>query len=261
MAGEVKARHRVAAWARGRVVNLRARETRHRAAAWGVHIYTACGLPLAFLAAIALARADARLFFLAMWTTCVIDATDGTLARRVKVREVLPTFDGRKLDDIVDYLTFVFLPVLALPALGILGPSLQWVSVLPLFASAYGFCQERAKTQESFVGFPSYWNVLVLYLYVLKPDPMVSAAILVVLSILVFVPIHYIYPSKARMLKRVTLGLGALWALLLIPLCFAPDGPWARTLALLSTPFPVYYLILSAVHHVKNAKHETPVTT
>lgn len=233
---------------------------RHQAAAWGVHLYTALGLPLAFLAAVALAKQDAELFFLCLWTTTVIDATDGTLARRLRVREILPTFDGRKLDDIVDYLTFVFLPVLALPALQILPPGQEWLAVFPLVASAYGFCQEKAKTQESFVGFPSYWNIVVLYLYVLDPPGAVSAAILLVLSILVFVPIHYLYPSKAKLLRPVTVVFGSLWALALIPVCLAPNEPWAKQVTLYSLAFPAYYFVLSLVHHFRHAHHESAVT-
>jgi phosphatidylcholine synthase len=238
-------------------------ERQRKAMAWGVHVYTMLGLPLAFVQAVALSqgRAGAAIFFLSMWLACVVDATDGTLARRIRVREVLPDFDGRKLDDIVDYLNFVFLPVLALPALGILDGKLAWLAVLPLFASAYGFCQERAKTEESFVGFPSYWNVLVLYLYVLQTRSGVSAAWVTILSILVFVPIHYIYPTKAKLMRRTTLAFGSVWALMLIPVCLNPDASWAPAVAWASTPFPVYYMILSGVHHVRNSKHESAVTT
>jgi phosphatidylcholine synthase len=216
---------------------------------------------LAFLAAEALSRGDAGQFFFCMWWTCVIDASDGAMARAVRVREVLPDFDGRKLDDIVDYLTFVFLPALAFPALGVLDGRWTWVSVLPLMASAYGFCQERAKTQESFVGFPSYWNIVALYLYVLAPAPEVAAGIVILLSILVFVPMHYIYPSKARLWKRVTFVFGTAWALAVAPVCLWPDAPWAAQLAWWSTPFPAYYFVVSFIHHVKNSRHQTAVTT
>jgi phosphatidylcholine synthase len=234
---------------------------RQRAAAWGVHLYTALGLPLAFLSAVALAKGDAGMFFLYAWIACVIDATDGFLARRLRVREVLPYFDGRKLDDIVDYLNFVFLPVLSLPALGMLGEGMEWVSVLPLMASAYGFCQERAKTEESFVGFPSYWNVLVLYLYVLHPSPLVAAITIGVLSLLVFVPIHWIYPSKAKLLKPITVAGGTIWALALVPVCLNPEAPWARDVAFWSMLYPAYYVVLSLVHHSRVHKSETAVTT
>ena len=47
------------------------------------------------------------------------------------------------------------------------GP-LAWLLWLPLLASAYGFSQVNAKTPDGFfLGFPSYWNIIAFYLYVL----------------------------------------------------------------------------------------------
>ncbi len=227
-----------------------------RFAAWGVHFYTALGLPLSALAMEALTRQDANAFFGYLWVACFVDSTDGTMARRVKVREVVPEFDGRKLDDIVDFLTFAFLPALAVPALGLVPKEWAWVAVLPLMASGYGFCQEKAKTPESFVGFPSYWNIVVLYLYVLGATPIVTTAVLAFLSLLVFVPIHYVYPTKAKLWKPVTIGFGALWAAAMAPVCFFPDAAWAPTVTWISLLYPAYYLVISIVHHQRVHDHE-----
>jgi phosphatidylcholine synthase len=223
----------------------------HRAAAWGVHIYTALGLPLALLAAGALWRGNAELFFVALWTTCVIDATDGALARKLRVKDVLPAFNGRRLDDIIDFITFVFLPALALPALGILPEGYAWVAAAPLLSSAYGFCQENAKTDDAFVGFPSYWNIVVLYLYVLEAPPAWAIGTVVVLSVLVFVPIHYVYPSRTRLLMPVTVVFGSLWAALTLALALAPHASWAYKLGWISMSYPIYYFALSFVHHAR----------
>lgn len=220
-----------------------------RLAAWAVHLYTAMGLPLAYLCADALVRGDARTFFLASFLACAVDASDGALARKVGVKSVLPEFSGRRLDDIVDYLHFVVLPLAAIPALGLLSSdNAPWV-ILPLMASAYGFCQDQAKTEDAFVGFPSYWNVLAVYLYVLGASETAVIASLTVLSVLIFVPIHYIYPSRTPLLKPWTVGLGLIWALMIGTLLLNPDAPWARSLAFVSFYYPVWYLTLSAVHH------------
>lgn len=221
------------------------------AAAWGVHLYTALGLPLAFLAVQAMAAGDASSFFIWSAIACWVDATDGFLARRVGVKEVLPTFSGRRLDDIIDYLHFVCLPLAALPALGMLPAEQAWIVVLPLMASAYGFCQEDAKTDDAFVGFPSYWNVLTLYLYVLAASPTVIIASLVVLSVLVFVPIHYLYPSRTRFLQPVTIGLGLVWTVMVFALSMRPHAGWAPTLAWISLFYPAYYTAVSFVHHAR----------
>jgi phosphatidylcholine synthase len=223
--------------------------TTHRVAAWGVHFYTALGLPLGALGLYGLWTHDLRLFFVSMWLATFIDSTDGFMARRLRVKEVIPWFDGRRLDDIVDYLMFVFVPAVGLPALGVLPGAWAPVALLAILSSAYGFCQEQAKTDDSFVGFPSYWNIIVIYLIVLDASPPVAAAVITVLAALVFVPVHYLYPSRTRFLRRYTFGLGVPWALLFGAFCVAPDAPWAVPLAWFTLYFPVYYLFASLAHH------------
>jgi phosphatidylcholine synthase len=224
---------------------------RRKLAAWGVHAYTALGLPLAFLSTVALFEKNIELFFALNCVAVFVDATDGTLARRVKVSEVLPAFDGRRLDDIVDFIIFAFLPSLALSVLEMLPKGLEWVAFVPMLSSAYGFCQDRAKTDESFVGFPSYWNIGVLYLVLLGTGPWVNLATILVFSVLVFVPIHYVYPTKTRMLKRFTIAFGYVWAAVMLLLALNLSAGWSRDVALLTTIFPLYYFAISAVNHVR----------
>jgi phosphatidylcholine synthase len=218
-------------------------------AAWGVHTYTALSLPIALVSTIALFQGQVELFFALNCLSVFVDATDGTLARRIRVREVLPDFDGRRLDDITDFITFAFLPSLALYVLGMMPAGLEWVAFVPLLASGYGFCQDRAKTEESFVGFPSYWNIGALYLYVLRAPPWVTLAVIVTFSILVFVPFHYVYPTKTRLLRGLTIGFGSAWAAVMCAVALHPTAPWAFEAALVSMAFPLYYFGLSAVHH------------
>ena len=223
--------------------------------AWGVHGYTGLGLPLSFLSMILLIRASqgnesaAGLFFVLNGLAMFVDATDGALARKVKVKEVLPGFDGSTLDNIIDFLTFAFLPAMALPLLGILPPEHYWAAVMPLLASGYGFCQTRAKTDESFVGFPSYWNLVVFYCYVLSFSTETVIALLAVLSVMVFVPIHYIYPSRTRLLRKVTVALGGVYYLMYMAVSWRPDAEWAVPVAWASMYYVAYYAVLSAVHH------------
>lgn len=221
----------------------------HRAFAWSVHLFTALGLPLAFLAMVGLWIGDERLVFGTLWLSSFVDSVDGTLARRLKVKEVTPTYDGALLDNIVDFLTFVFVPAFSLPALGLLPGHYAWVALFPLMASGYGFCQSEAKTDQSFVGFPSYWNILVLYWYVLDATPLNIAIQCVVFSALVFVPIHYLYPSKTRFLRRITLPVSVLWSFSILPLCIWPDAPWAPSFAWVTLLGPGYYFVASAFHH------------
>lgn len=223
--------------------------TPQRLAGWAVHAYTSLGLPLALYGAYALIEGDVASFFVANCIAVFVDATDGAMARAVDIKRVVPEFSGRRLDDLTDFLTFSFLPALALVHLNLLPAGFAWVAALPLLASGYGFCQERAKTDDAFVGFPSYWNIVLLYLYVLEASPWVVLATCVGLSILVFIPIHYVYPSRTAMLRPVTIGLGTIWALMLTAASAAIDAPWAKPLMWASWFYPVYYTVISAIHH------------
>src|SRR5206468_11477998 len=83
-------------------------------AGFALHGYTASGSVLAFL--IVLAAIDGRIVT-ALWlalVALVIDGTDGMIARRLRVSETIPWFDGGRLDDIVDYLTYAFAPIVLL---------------------------------------------------------------------------------------------------------------------------------------------------
>ena len=222
----------------------------HVAAAWGVHAYTALGLALGLASLDALWRGDAGTFLLFNLLAVFIDGSDGTLARKLRVKEVVP-FDGALLDNIADYLTYVFLPAAAFVAFELLPGDLRWVAMAPVLSSGYQFCQARAKTDESFVGFPSYWNLVLLYVLVLQPAPAVTAGVLLLLSILVFVPIHYLYPSRTQMLRPMTVTLGLIWFAACLAVGLNLDAPWARPVALASLSYIAYYIVLSGILHVR----------
>jgi phosphatidylcholine synthase len=179
-----------------------------------------------------------RWAFLLMVAATVVDATDGTLARRVRIKEAVPSFDGRRLDDIIDFLTYTFLPLLLVWRAGILPAGYEPWLFLPLVASIYGFCQVQAKTDDGyFLGFPSLWNVVALYLYALPFGSWTSLAIVAVLAILTFVPSRYLYPSLPGSFNRVTAILAIPWAISLVWIIWnLPDGSAASRLDLTTLP-------------------------
>ena len=222
-------------------------------AAWGVHFYTAFGAVLGFLALDATANSNYGLAFVWLTVATVIDCTDGTLARRVGVKQVLPNFDGARLDDIVDYLNYVVVPLVLAYHAELLphGTAGLIIGSLPLLASGYGFCQLDAKTEDHFFqGFPSYWNVVVFYFYTLGTARWFNIVALIVFSILVFVPMGYVYPSKNPAAQRTTYVLGIVWGVCMAVLLMQFPTP-SRPLAWISLFFPIYYMALSLHLHLR----------
>jgi phosphatidylcholine synthase len=212
-----------------------------------VHLYTASGTVLGLLIVLAAVEGKA---VTALWLGLValfVDGTDGMLARRFRVKETIPWFDGARLDDIVDYLTYVFAPVVLLWTTDHLPDgALGWaVAALPLLASSYQFCRVDAKTSDHFfLGFPSYWNVVAFYAIVLDLAPATVAGIVVVCAVLVFVPVRYLYPSRTTSLQGLTLAFTAVWGLtyVLLLVQVPSPNPWVVALSL---SYLVYYVGLS----------------
>lgn len=216
--------------------------------AWIAHVYTALGAGAALAAALALDAGDVRGAFLWLVVATVIDATDGVLARALRVKERLPWFDGGTLDNLVDFLTYVFVPALiVIKARLVPGGQAVPVATAMLLASGYGFSRADAKvatTDYFFTGFPSYWNIVCVYLVAWGLPPAVNAAILWGLVLLVFVPLRYVYPSRTVTWRGATVALGTSWGVLLTVVIWrlpATDGPWVW----LALVFPAYYLALS----------------
>ena len=214
--------------------------------AWLVHLYTACGAVVAFAALVCI---EQRLFtqtFWLMFLAGAIDATDGALARAARVKELLPWFDGARLDDIVDYTNYVLVPVFFMFRAELL-PAQDgwWLAAFPLLASAYGFCHTEAKTADHFFqGFPSYWNIVAFYFYVLRTPLWFNGFTILVLSVLVFVPIRYVYPSRSPLFRLSTIGMGVIWGLLLAVIINRLPEP-SPELAVVSLAYPVYYAAVS----------------
>ena len=214
--------------------------------AWLVHLYTALGAVVAFVTVIRIEQRSFQDAFWLMSLAVVIDATDGTLARAVRVKERLPWFDGDRLEDIVDYANYVIVPCLFLFYAHLLPrQDALWIGALPLLASAYGFCHKEAKTADHFfLGFPSYWNIVVFYLYALQTPRWVNGFSIIILSILVFVPIKYIYPSRSPRYRFLTNSFGALWAFCVLFIIYLLPEP-SHYLLFASLAFPAYYTLLS----------------
>lgn len=222
----------------------------HSIPAWFVHLYTSLGLIVAFANVVAIFNQQVRLSLLFFLLALFIDASDGTLARLVQVKKRVPGFDGRKLDDITDYINYTFLPILFVFQFHLLRPEDVWVIAVVLISGAYGFCQAGAKTEDhSFTGFPNYWNFLVMYLYWGNLDLRLNAAILLVFALLVWVPIPFI-SHRTKAFQRITLTLTLLFELLLLVMVLQSiPSPRLLTISLI---YPIYYVGVSLYLWQKN---------
>ena len=192
--------------------------------AWIAHLYTALGAGTALAATLAVFAGEFRQAFLWLARGGVhrLDRR-GAGPRGATSRSGCRGFDGETLDNVVDYLTYVFVPVLIMLRAGLWPADVAvGLGVAVLVASGYGFSRTDAKVDTidyAFTGFPSYWNIVALYLYAWRLPPAANAAVVAVLVALVFVPIRYVYPSRTRTWQPATLALGAAWAVLTAVVC------------------------------------------
>ena len=212
--------------------------------AWSVHALTAAGGAVGLLTLVALEARDFPLAVLLSMLALVIDSVDGSLARWADVKNEAPGLDGRRLDDIVDYLNYAAVPAFFMLASGRLD-SLFWACLVVL-SSAYGFSRSDAKTADHFfLGFPSYWNVLAIYLWWYAVPPWIGAYCVVFLAIAVFPPLRFVYPSRMSRLRGLTCGLGAVWIAAISLSMLLPRGAWTEALVLGSLGYPIYYTAIS----------------
>ncbi len=185
--------------------------------AWSVHLFTATGAVWGFLTLLAVFEQRWHAAILWIILAMFVDGFDGMLARWFRVKEYACGVDGALLDNIIDYLNYVVVAALILiKAPNLLPDGLEMVGAFSiLLTSAYQFTQIDAKTDDQsffFKGFPCYWNVLVLYMMMLRLNPWINLAILMLCNVLVFVPVKYIYPSRNTRLRKLTLILTYLYS-------------------------------------------------
>jgi phosphatidylcholine synthase len=221
--------------------------------AWAVHLYTALGAVMGFIALVAVFKHDYKLAFSMLAVALAIDSSDGALARKIRVKHVLPWIDGELLDNIIDYFTYVIVPVAIFMQPGILPAGYEYLALTVLLASAYGFCRTDAKgvIEHYFQGFPSYWNVMAFYFIVLATNPVANLLVMLLAVVMVFVPMRWLYPSRMETMRGLTIALGALWAVLGVVMIVRLPEP-SPVLGWLSMYFPIFYIAGSVVYHFRS---------
>jgi phosphatidylcholine synthase len=211
-----------------------------------VHLYTASTMVVLMVSTAFMLNDQLTAALFTMLLSIVIDATDGSLARRFKVKLHVPEYDGRTMDDIIDYVSYVFLPAIFMLKAGMLLEPAIIFCCCPLIASAFGFSRVDAKLDDDgfFIGFPSYWNIVVAYFYLTGSPPWLNTLIIIFLAAMVFVPTRYIYITRFPRLRRAHLAGASLSGITMLAALFV-GGNVRLLLVIISLIYPVIYTVYS----------------
>ena len=178
-----------------------------------MHLFTISGVLLSFLALVASIERNLELVFFFLALALFIDGVDGSLARMVNVKKHTPTISGENLDNIIDYLNYVFVPVFVIYWLDFVPAGTEIISAfIILVVSCYTFANSNIKTSDFyFSGFPALWTIVILYFYILDTDPFVNFLTICFLAIFTFIPIKYLHPFRVRRFRQLSLSVLAIW--------------------------------------------------
>ena len=182
---------------------------------FSIHLFTASGAFWAFLALVAAAENRFTNMWFWLGVALLVDGLDGPLARYFNVKSVLPNWSGELLDCIIDYVTFAMIPAFALYQSGFLQEYTSFIcAALIVCTSAIYYADTRMKTRDNcFKGFPICWNMLVFTLFVIEPGWYTAFAVVIVSTILTFVPVMFVHPVRVKVWRPYTLTVFAIWSL------------------------------------------------
>ncbi len=219
--------------------------------AYSVHMFTATGVVFSMLAMLAAVDEKWSLMFLWLVVAFIVDGIDGPMARKYDVKTKAPIIDGVLLDLIIDFLTYVFIPAFALFNSGLLPGWTGWMAIIVItFASVLYFADTRMKTSDnSFSGFPGCWNMLAVVIFATRPDFWLILALVVVLSVTMFLRIKFVHPVRTQRWRAITLPVALIWVALATAAAWADfaQPQWVTTALIVTS---LYLLGAGAVQQV-----------
>ena len=181
--------------------------------AWSVHLLTCSGLIAGFLALICVFKNDETSAFLFLGLALLIDAVDGTLARKFKVSIFVKNIDGKMLDSVIDFFNYIIIPSVMI----------YWFKFVPspfeiiipsiiLIVSAISYSNNNLMTSDNFYkGFPCIWNILLFYLYLFDLSQVYNLFLISACILLKFIPIKFIHPLRVNKYRRYSAIFMVLW--------------------------------------------------
>ncbi|APQ15310.1 phosphatidyltransferase [Borreliella garinii] len=225
--------------------------------AWLVHIFTASGLIVGLYSIISIVNGDYSLLLKLTVIGLIIDGIDGTMARRLKVKELIPEIDGALLDNITDYINYTFIPVIFF----YLGEFIEEkykvaICIGILLSSAYQFSRIDAKTNDNyFRGFPSLWNIFVILNIIFKIEQIINLVMILICIVISFVPIKFIYPSKTKELKKITIPITIISCLIFVVSIFLDLSTTALKISKTILILYFAYLTLASIYLTYKTKN------
>jgi phosphatidylcholine synthase len=213
-----------------------------------VHLFTGLGAVCALFATRAVLAGAWEQVFTWLGLALFIDGIDGTFARMADVSTRLPRFSGDRLDLIVDYVTYVFVPALALLQAGYLDGGFGVVlASLILLSSLFHFSDTESKSDDHcFVGFPAIWNIVAFYAFAFRMPTWAASLLVLACVALTFVPLRWAHPLRTPLLWPITLGLTGVWVVaagVTVWSGFAA-GPFTKAILLLVAAYGVGLALL-----------------
>lgn len=221
----------------------------HQVRALAIHMFTASGALAGLMSLVHLFSNDITGTFMWLGIALVIDSIDGPLARKFRISEALPGFDGAILDHVIDYSTYTMIPAVIMYRIGFMPPGWDLMAAgLVVMSSLYCFANKSLKTKDNFfTGFPATWNLVVLAFYILETPPVLNVVIVILCVALTFVPLTFVHPFRVRAFRPVTMPLTFVWAALAV---FMVVVRGEQTGMAARVPYAYWGFILASVYFV-----------
>ena len=207
-------------------------------AAWAVHALTASGVIVGFVGLTSVIEGHARAAILWLVGALLLDGVDGPIARKLDVRNRIPTLNGNSLDLIIDYFTCTIVPVAFLSKFDVLpSKTVGPLGFAILFVSALWMSRTDQETEDGwFNGFPAEWNMIVPTLFLLHPNPWLTLTICIIFCALTLSRVQFAHPVSVREHRAVSLTFMFAWLAAMIWLAIAQRDIAAVRIVLILAP-------------------------
>jgi phosphatidylcholine synthase len=154
---------------------------------------------------------------------------------------------------VIDYVTYVFVPTLALLQAGFLSGLFGLIlASLILVSALFHFADTESKAEDhSFVGFPAIWNLVGFYVFAFGLSQTATAVLAVACVGLTFVPLKWVHPMRTTLLRPVTIAVAGLWLLAAASAVWwgFPAALWAKAVLMVGAAYGVGLVVYAGRAH------------